>query len=78
MSGFQLLEKARELYPTVPFVLWTGFWEKDQVEKARSYERVEMMTKPFSLKQVQEVLNRIQEMKLPSMPLKGEAAARLA
>lgn len=76
MNGFDLLEKARDQYPSVPFVLWTGFWEKDQEDRAKKYSRVETMTKPFSLRQVQEVLDKLQLMKSPSpdLPLKGEAA----
>lgn len=79
MNGFELLEAARAVYPQVPFVLWTGFWDKAQEEKARTYPRLEMMSKPFSLKQVQEVLGKLQTMKAPSpnIPLKGEAV-RLA
>lgn len=77
INGFGLLEASRSLYPRVPFVLWTGFWEKDQEEKARTYERVETMTKPFSLREVQAVLEKLQLMKAPQphVPLKGEAVS---
>lgn len=79
MNGFELLEAARLIYPSVPFVLWTGFWDKEQEAKARTYPRLEMMSKPFSLKQVQEVLGKLQSMKAPApnTPLKGDAV-RLA
>ena len=61
IGGFALLEAVRALHPLMPFILWTGFWDRSDEKRAATYTDVEMLEKPFTFKELQSVLNRVRE-----------------
>jgi two-component system response regulator FlrC len=59
MGGFALLEKIRAARPEIPFILWTGFWDRPDEKRAATYQNIEKLEKPFTFKELENVLNRV-------------------
>lgn len=59
MGGFALLERVRADDPNMPFILWTGFWDRPDEKRAATYQNIETLEKPFTFRELEDVLNRI-------------------
>lgn len=61
MGGFALLDAVRAMFPEMPFILWTGFWDRSDEKRAATYPNIEMLEKPFTFKELETVLNRVKK-----------------
>ncbi len=61
MGGFALLDRVRAKFPQMPFILWTGFWDRPDEKRASTYQNLERLEKPFTFRELEAVLNRVKE-----------------
>ncbi|MGH1364977.1 MAG: sigma-54-dependent transcriptional regulator [Calditrichia bacterium] len=61
MSGIELIEKCRELYPNLGCLMITAYASVDKAVAAMKLGTVDFITKPFSLKQLEEHLDHFFE-----------------
>jgi putative nucleotidyltransferase with HDIG domain len=68
MDGLALLKKAKEIAPSSPFVLITGFPNLDDAVEAMRYGAVDYLTKPFRFSQIDVLLEKFLKL---DRPMKG-------
>lgn len=68
MGGFALLENARKLNPALPFILWTGFWDRPDDKRAAAIENLEKLEKPFTFAELEVVLARVRAKIIEAKP----------
>ncbi|HUU45178.1 MAG TPA: response regulator [Acidobacteriota bacterium] len=59
MSGIELLIKAKRLYPGMGVVVMTGFGDVHTPEEARGCGADEYITKPFKVREVEVIVERV-------------------
>lgn len=47
MNGLELLNQVRARDPQMPFVFWSGYWDRETVDEARAHGNVDVLDKPF-------------------------------
>lgn len=58
MDGIEFIKKARELYPALTIIIISGYDEFTYAQTAIKYDVLEYVLKPFSAKELQEILER--------------------
>jgi DNA-binding NtrC family response regulator len=59
MGGFALMDNVRAAFASMPFILWTGFWDFPEEQRAATYENVERLEKPFTFRELESTLKRV-------------------
>ena len=58
LSGSELLERVRELYPETPVIIMSGLSDQDQAQSLIRSGAFDYLLKPFRLEVVEESVNR--------------------
>lgn len=61
LSGRELLEKVRELYPATPVIIVSGLSDQEQAHSLNSLGAFDYLLKPFRLEMVEESVKRAVE-----------------
>ena len=61
LSGSELLERVRELYPETPVIIMSGLSDQEQAHSLSSRGAFEYLLKPFRLEVVEESVKRALE-----------------
>jgi len=58
MDGFELIQQARKINTNIPIVVLSGHGEVKNVVRALSLGAYNFITKPFTIKQIEEIIKR--------------------
>ncbi len=61
LSGRELLEKVRELYPETPVIIVSGLSDQEQAHSLKGLGAFDYLLKPFRLEMVEESVKRAVE-----------------
>jgi DNA-binding NtrC family response regulator len=61
LSGAELLQRARELYPETPVIIMSGLSDQEQAHSLMSLGAFDYLLKPFRLEVVEESVKRAVE-----------------
>ncbi|HSK65017.1 MAG TPA: response regulator [Pyrinomonadaceae bacterium] len=61
LSGSELLERVRELYPATPVIIVSGLSDQEQAHSLKSRGAFDYLLKPFRLEVVEESVKRAVE-----------------
>jgi CheY-like chemotaxis protein len=59
LNGIQVLEKAKSMAPSLPFVLMSAHAQNDEIEQAKNLGAHGFLAKPFTPEQLKAVVNEI-------------------
>ncbi|HSH03833.1 MAG TPA: response regulator [Anaerolineae bacterium] len=59
MSGLQLIEFARQLYPTVTAIILTAYRTEELERRAEAYRVYKIFDKPAPLKEIRATINQL-------------------
>ncbi len=81
MNGIQTLARMRDMYPSLPVIMLTGFNDAETAVQALRAGAADYLTKPFELKRLFKLLGQArQESKLlppqPQVPISGGKSAK--
>ena len=60
LSGIEVLRRIRESHPALPVIVITGSASPQQINEARRLGVIDVIEKPFALKELDEVLETLQ------------------
>lgn len=65
MNGLELLQHVRSRAPEMPFIFWSGYWDRRKMEEAKSFGNVDLLDKPFQRGEFSSVIQRWKDAKDP-------------
>lgn len=58
MNGLELLQHVRSNSPDMPFIFWSGYWDKKKMSEAQAHGNVVLLDKPFQRSEFDEAILR--------------------
>ncbi len=73
MDGLTLLRKADQMYPEMDKVLMTGYSTVDSAVNAMKFGAIDYLTKPFSIDELREIMNKVLKMRMDRIKASEES-----